>query len=73
MVKTPKNLQNQESFMAESWIIASGLKAYKACSNDDYRLNFYHFTVMGQFASLYKCMGKILKNHFFRNVLKTNG
>ena len=42
MVKTLKNLllHNQESFMADSWYTASGIKVYQADSNDDSRLTF---------------------------------
>ena len=46
MVKTLKNLllQNQESFKAESWYIASRTQGLQSCSNDDPRLTFDLFT-----------------------------
>ena len=64
MVKTLKNLllQNQESFGAESWYIASDtLRVYQICSNDDPRLTFDLFTTRSNLCPYAFVWGKYWK------------
>ena len=46
-LKTLKNLlKNEESCEAESWNVASELRIYQVCSNDDPRMTFDPFCVL---------------------------
>ena len=72
--KRVKNLlQNQESFEAESWCIASrtqGLQSFFFFfffyPNDDHRLTFDHFTARSNL----RPMEKMLKSHFLKLYLR---
>ena len=75
MIETLKNplLQNQESFGAESWYIASRTEVYQVYLNDDRKLTADLFYGKVKFATPCIHIGKILlEKSFSQNVLKTN-
>ena len=57
-------LQNQESFEAESWYIASGTQGLLSFPNDGCRFIFDLITARSVLHPQYICMGKMLENHF---------
>ena len=67
MVKTLKNLllQNQESYEAESWYIASGTQGLPNCLNDYRRLTF-DLLRQGRICVPMRLYGKKMKNHFLK-------
>ena len=73
MVKALKRLlQNQESFEAESWYIAWGLKVYEVCLNDGRGMTF-DLLWQGQICALIHLYEENVEKSLSQNVLKTNG
>ena len=70
--KTFKNLlQNQESFGAESWHMASRTHGLPSLFNDDRRLTFDLFW-QGQICIPMHVYGEVVEKSFSQTVLKTN-
>ena len=68
-------LQNQESFEVEFWYmyIASGMWGLPNLFKWWSWINLWLFYGKVKFASLYTCMGTMLKSYFLKMYSKTNG